>query len=271
VTARRELADAIARFRLATARTTLQGLLGERVGRGTGSSMDFADVRDYVPGDDPRRLDWRAYARTDRLQTRLYREEVAPALDVVLDPSASMATTEAKERATRDVLAALETWAPLLGARPKTFLFGGGVLDAPATPTFDFRTEAPEPPRLPLRPRALRFVVSDFLYRGDPAPFLRKLATNAADVVVIQILDPWEAAPEGGEPLTLVDVETGLRRDVRLTDKTAAKYRARLSRLCEGVAAAARSFGGRYARVVAAAPFAMFQGPLLSAGVTEPR
>src|SRR5690606_31412307 len=96
---RPETALAAEVFRLRVPRRTLQGRIGDRAGRGIGSSIEFEDWRDYQPGDDLRHVDWRGYARTDVLKVRLYREEVAPVLDVVLDVSRSMAVTPRKARA----------------------------------------------------------------------------------------------------------------------------------------------------------------------------
>ena len=75
---------AAAAFRLAMPRTPVGGRVGERLGSGTGSSLEFQDYRPYVPGDDLRHVDWAAYARSELLAVRLYREEVAPRIDLVL-------------------------------------------------------------------------------------------------------------------------------------------------------------------------------------------
>ena len=77
-------------FRLALPREAMRGLGGARAGAAAGSSLDFLDFREYHPGDDLRRLDWSVYARTDREVVKLYREEVFPRLDIVLDASRSM-------------------------------------------------------------------------------------------------------------------------------------------------------------------------------------
>ena len=66
---------------------------GDQLGRGTGASLEFQDRRSYVAGDDLRHLDWRAYARTDQLMLRLYREEILPHVEIVVDASRSMATS----------------------------------------------------------------------------------------------------------------------------------------------------------------------------------
>ena len=66
------------------------GLLGGTLSQRAGSSLEFRDHRAYEPGDDLRHIDWNAYARTDQLTIKLFREEVTPHLDVVIDTSRSM-------------------------------------------------------------------------------------------------------------------------------------------------------------------------------------
>ena len=66
------------------------GAGGTRRSRQTGSSAEFSDYREYVPGDDIRRLDWNALARFDRLFLKLFMEEQESLVTVLLDASASM-------------------------------------------------------------------------------------------------------------------------------------------------------------------------------------
>src|SRR5262245_24891030 len=96
-----------AAFRLVMPRTPAGGRLGGRRGSGTGSSLEFKDYRQYALGDDLRHVDWSAYARSEVLTVRLYREEVAPRIDLVLDISRSMAVTEQKARAYSELCALL--------------------------------------------------------------------------------------------------------------------------------------------------------------------
>jgi uncharacterized protein (DUF58 family) len=72
-------------------------------GAGTGSSLDFQDHRPYVPGDDPRHIDWQAYARSGHYTMKLYREEVHPLADLVLDASPSMFLDDEKRRRTLEL------------------------------------------------------------------------------------------------------------------------------------------------------------------------
>ena len=85
------------RYALEPPRTTSAPLAGLQLGRQAGASLEFRDHRDYQPGDDLRRIDWNAFARSDRLTIKLYREEISPHLDIVLDGSRSMALEGAEK------------------------------------------------------------------------------------------------------------------------------------------------------------------------------
>lgn len=78
------------------ARRAVDGRLGgQRQGLRQGGGVEFAEHRDYAPGDDLRRLDWRAFARNDRLYIKLFEEEVHTSVLLVVDASASMAMRDA--------------------------------------------------------------------------------------------------------------------------------------------------------------------------------
>src|SRR3954451_1484594 len=63
---------------------------GERRSTRRGSSVEFADYRNYTPGDDLRRVDWNVYARLERLFLKLFQEEEDITVHVLLDASKSM-------------------------------------------------------------------------------------------------------------------------------------------------------------------------------------
>jgi uncharacterized protein (DUF58 family) len=65
---------------------------GERRSKRRGRSVEFDDYREYVPGDDPRHIDWNVLARLDRLVVKLFREEEDLSLTILLDASGSMHT-----------------------------------------------------------------------------------------------------------------------------------------------------------------------------------
>ncbi len=72
-------------------RTTAGRSHGMRRSRRVGAGLEFADHRDYVPGDDLRYLDWNLYGRLERRALRLYEEDEDLSIDVLVDASASMA------------------------------------------------------------------------------------------------------------------------------------------------------------------------------------
>ena len=78
------------RYALQIPQVAASGWTGPRSGRRAGSSIDFQDYREYQPGDDLRFIDWGIFARSDRLTIKLFREEVTPHLDLILDGSRSM-------------------------------------------------------------------------------------------------------------------------------------------------------------------------------------
>lgn len=287
---RAELERACLRYRLGAPARPLSGRSGDRIGRGTGASLEFMDFRDYVPGDDLRHVDWRSYARTEQYKVRLFREEVSPAAEIVADLSASMAVTSGKERALRDLVEAFALWIVRGGGQPRRHAAGGGRFDdaesapiaasadSPAAASAFASAAAAAPaagplsllPSEPLRPRSVRVLISDFLVEHDCAPDLRRLASGAAELVVVQLLDPWELEPQLEGATTLVDCEGRGRLDVDAGARTISAYRERLGRLCAGVEGAARGAGAAYVRVTAAAPERMFADALLPQGIVEP-
>src|SRR5262245_16209236 len=187
---RAELERACLRYRLGPPARPLAGRSGDRIGRGTSSSLEFMDFRDYVPGDDLRHVDWRGYARTEQYQVRLFREEVSPAAEIIADLSPSMGVTPEKERALRDLVEALGLGIARGGGRPRRLRAGGGRFDAGERAPLAAAATASLLPLEPLRPRSVRVLVSDFLIESGCGPDLRRLASGAAQLVVVQLLDP---------------------------------------------------------------------------------
>jgi uncharacterized protein (DUF58 family) len=216
-------------------------------------------------------VDWRAYARTDALKVRLFREEISPHLDLVVDLSASMAVTPEKARALTDLVLAFEHLASRAGGHAKRLEAGGGPLDAGRPLDLSGKAAGLSAPRAPLRPRSARVLVSDFLSPDDPVPALRMLAAGAAHLDVIQLLDPWEAEPVEEGAVLLVDAEDAeARLGLRLDASAISRYRQRLARLTDGVVRATRSAGGTFARVLAADLGVMLRRDLARQGVVEP-
>jgi uncharacterized protein (DUF58 family) len=257
-------------------RTPLRGRAGDRLGSSTGASLEFQDYRPYVPGDDLRHVDWAGYARADVLAIRLYREEVAPRVDLVLDISRSMAVNDQKLRAYGELTG-------LLACACASTVADARVITAPATapvPLYvpehverfldcDAATSALETTTPQFRRRSVRIVLSDFLFPHDADALVASLARDGAWLAMVQLTLPEEADPlvEGGR--RLIDVEGRGERDLMIDHAAVADYRARFSRLRLGLSTAARRVGARFAHVVAGTPVREVARNLAAAGLVE--
>ncbi len=85
-----EFFEKLSRFRLMMGHKSSMNLSGNRKSTQKGSSTEFSDFREYMPGDDIRRIDWNAYGRLDRYFIKEYMEEKEAVVNVLLDTSASM-------------------------------------------------------------------------------------------------------------------------------------------------------------------------------------
>src|SRR6266852_8110116 len=92
-----ELLRRLEQFQLLAARRAKSSAKGERRSRARGQSVEFADYRTYVHGDDFRYLDWNLYGRLDRLFLKLYEEERELPVTVFLDCSESMSFGEPRK------------------------------------------------------------------------------------------------------------------------------------------------------------------------------
>lgn len=82
--------DTLSRLRLQMAHKSSLNMSGNRKSVQKGISAEFSDFREYMPGDDLRRMDWNVYARLDKLYIREYMEEKEAIVSVLIDTSASM-------------------------------------------------------------------------------------------------------------------------------------------------------------------------------------
>ncbi|MFT7485043.1 MAG: hypothetical protein ACI9F9_000889 [Candidatus Paceibacteria bacterium] len=237
---------------------------GEHLGRGTGSSLEFQDRRVYSAGDDVRHLDWRAFARTGELTVKVYREELLPRLDVLLDTSASMAVVDEKAQLALDlaVLFALAARRQGFSVRVIPVGDGPGHLETDVLQGLGIEFEAARPlveslgaARESLRAGTLRILISDFLSPHDAGPLIRQLSARAGGVILFQILSAGDAHPEEGTALRMEDAESGEVRDIVLDPQTVADYLARLGRLTEALEIESRRAGAYFLSLEAGGDF----------------
>jgi uncharacterized protein (DUF58 family) len=259
-----DVQQVLAAYRLASPRLPVAGSSGELLGHGTGSSLEFQEYREYLPGDDIRHVDWSAYARSDSLMVRLYRDEISPRTEILLDASRSMTTGGGtKPRVARQLAVALALLSARVGGRPSVVVLDdarpsrGLTLDAlenlanlPFSGTATLAELVAEN-MVPLKRQAVRIVVSDFLFPHDPEALVRRLSRESGALWLIQLLNAWEADPSPSEGRRLIDVETQGSVDLLLDRKTIAGYRDRLARVQEGLRRSCRWAHGRFVTLVA--------------------
>jgi uncharacterized protein (DUF58 family) len=240
------------------------GQRGISVGHRAGSSLEFRDYRDYQPGDDLRHVDWNAYARSDSLTIKLFREEVTPHADVLLDVTRSMALQDCpKARATRALGAffaaaarnagySASAWQiaseiePVENGTASPTLWQGLNLDRRGNPFEAFARGGPR-----WSPHGLRFFVSDLLWDGDPLVVLRHLSEQSSATVVVQLLAEADDEPKLGGNLRLVDAETEQVRELFIDEAALRRYRDNLRRHQENWNRACKQTGAIFMVVVA--------------------
>jgi uncharacterized protein (DUF58 family) len=248
------------RYALGMPRHAPVGVAGGTLSQRAGSSLEFKDHRDYQPGDDLRHIDWHAFARSDELTVKLFREEVTPHLDVILDGSRSMALEGSqKGGATLALAAFLCTAATNAGYSHAAWLMGadyrpvGNGAGLPGTwegISFAYRG-IPGPGTAAWRPRGLRVLLSDLLWPADPLATVRPLSERAAVTVVLQVLARADAHPPEGSSLRLVDVETDEVREIHVDAIAARRYREALARHQQTWHQACRQVGALFTTVIA--------------------
>ena len=252
-----ELLRRLEQFQLLAARRSKSSAKGERRSKARGQSVEFADYRNYVAGDDFRYLDWNLYGRLDRLFLKLYEEERELPVRIFLDASESMTFgAPPKFDFARQVAAAVgyvalcgfdrvtvhifpepDPAAPNVEAaalsaelaargglravrgRKSSLEFFQNLSNVTARGAADLN-EALRRGALASRQTGVAVVLSDFL---DPAGYesgLNALAARGFHVNAIQILAPEELNPATYGDLRLVDSETGGVQEV-----TFGKYR----------------------------------------------
>ena len=221
---------------------------GERRSKRKGQSVEFADFRNYVVGDDLRFLDWNLYARLDRLFLRLFMEEEDLHVYLLIDNSLSMSFgTPTKLHFAKQVAAALgfiglvnldriviesfndrltQTMPAARGRRSLWRLldFLGKVEPAgPSDLTKALRTFS-----IKCSGKGIVVVLSDFMDKGGYEDALRYLIARQLDVYVIQILSQEEIDPDLSGDLQLVDVEDADVAEVTATAPLLRRYKENL-------------------------------------------
>lgn len=212
------------------ARTVVDGFLtGLHRSPYLGFSMDFAEHRPYMPGDDIRRIDWRLFARTDRHYIKLFEADTNANFAVLLDLSASMSYGShslTKLDYARYLAACLTFFSSRQRDRVGLVTFDHEIIDyvPPSMKHLDTilhtidRAEAGRPGSLTapmlqitemLGRKGILVVISDFYEEPDVVlSALGPLRARGHDVIVFQVMDPYELEFPFEEASGFEDLET---------------------------------------------------------------
>ena len=253
-----ELLRRLEQFQLLAARRAKSSLRGERRSRARGQSVEFADYRNYVAGDDFRYLDWNLFGRLDRLFLKLYEEERELPVTIFLDASESMAFGEPRKFDFARQVAAAVGYVALCGfdrvsilsfpdnpeeaaargalrsvrGRKSALQFFQNISQLSAGGSASFN-EALRRGALQARRAGLAVVLSDFL---DPAGYdagLTALVGRGFQINAVQILAPEELNPSTYGDLRLIDSETGAQQEVTFGKYRLNAYRQTVENFCQ--------------------------------------
>lgn len=207
----------------------IEGLVGDRQARRRVGAAEFSDSRRYVLGDDPRAIDWNAYARLRELFVTTSAAEGRTRLSLLVDCSASMGTgTPSKLHHAKRAAAALGAISLLRAEAVQVHaLAGGAAVSGPVLHGSHAlgellalleelrpsgRTDLPASVRAAVRGGAhdgLAVLVSDLLVPLEQDRALVEMARGTRVAVVLALVDPADAALPDAGAVELHDVETG--------------------------------------------------------------
>ncbi|HBN78381.1 MAG TPA: hypothetical protein DD473_21730 [Planctomycetaceae bacterium] len=256
--------QALTQYQLGLPRLPTAGRSGELLGRGTGSSLEFQEYREYLPGDDLRHVDWNAYARTDALMVRLFREEISPRTEIVMDASLSMTTqNHVKEKVSLQLTSLFAQLTSRLGGQPSIRVLNSAhpplkldmnSLSRSSSISFDGTQSLSEllsENALSFKPQSVRIIISDFLFPHDPDHLLKRLSARASSLWLIQVLADWERNPQPMSGRRLIDVENNHHADMVISAQAIATYKQRLNHLRESLTVACRRAHASFVQLTA--------------------
>lgn len=259
--------------RIASAKRRRGSTVGERRSTRRGRSIEFADYRNYTPGDDPRRVDWNVFARHEKPYIKLFEDEEDTLVHVLLDISPSMRWRAVGEPEPAKMMRATEAalalaFVALSGGDKLVLSLSTGASFGPRrgaasmaafvrfTETELARVESGDVESLGLNAWFRRhagmarpgvcFVVSDLLDEGGYQDGLGMLAGARLELNGLHTLCRDELSPTFSGDLRMKDSETAKTQDLSLDDITRRQYQDRLQAFTADVSSFFRKRGGRY-------------------------
>lgn len=257
-------------------RKILQGKIkGEKRSKKRGQSVEFADHRQYAPGDDLRFLDWSIYARLDRLMIKLFLEEEDLRVYLLVDSSASMDYGRPNKFRYAQKVAAALGYIGLVNMNRVGIGTFSSQLDRSFRPERGRRNLAKMVSFLEATPcggqtdlgkackrfaqehrqKGVVILISDFLDRNGYEDAVRFFVARKMDVFCLQILAPQELDPPLAGDLKLVDAEDGEETEITISQPLIDAYKRNLGSLMGGLREFCHKRGARYMSASTAMPF----------------
>lgn len=243
---------------------------GKRRSGHLGASLEFADYREYTPGDDIRRFDWGVYRRTGRPFIRQYWDEQELTFSLYLDVSASMNFGNKLDMAKR--LAAAAGYVALSSEdKVQAVLLGDRPLDklpplrgkASSTRLFTYLKEAGTVQggnlvlamkQIHARPgeQGMAWIFSDCWMEagvGELRELLLRLMSMGQEPVLVQVISREELDPGYNGDLRLIDSELGSGKEVAMSGKVLKAYEREVSRYTHELKECCAGLGARYVQI----------------------
>ncbi|MBN1517940.1 DUF58 domain-containing protein [Candidatus Sumerlaeota bacterium] len=235
---------------------------GERRSKRRGVSIEFADYRDYVRGDDLRHIDWNIYGRLDRFFLKLFMEELDLFFYIILDASKSMEFGDPQKLLyAKKVAAALAYIGLTHQDKVAISAFANGVKDemkpargrAYVWRMLEFLQQIEPDGQTSLgetcknfvqknRQRGIVVLISDFLDQNGYEDALKYFLHGNYEVFVIHVLDKEEMEPEMQGHMELIDCEFDDKAEVSVTPALLKQYRRTVEAYCTQI----RDYSTRY-------------------------
>ena len=278
------------RLHLLAKRLAFRGSAGARRSRRLGDGLEFADHRDYAPGDDIRFIDWPYYARMEKLLLRMFHEHSEDDVAILLDCSGSMAPGGARPKLDYALRTAAAMAYVAMGSLDRVVLlpFAEDLAEPLRTgrnrlgifAVLDFLSGLAGGGRTHLRRCAEHvaqrvetpgtvLVISDLLdCHAELSDALARLGQGGGDVWVLHLYAPSDARPQWHGPILLRQAETGRQLSLHVTEALRESYRRRWEEFRAGCERTCLSRGATYVSAATDVPFEqLVLGTLRRAGV----
>ncbi|MCR5339235.1 MAG: DUF58 domain-containing protein [Lachnospiraceae bacterium] len=258
--------DRTSRLRLAITKKSSLSYQGRRRSTLRGSSAEFSDYREYLPGDDVRRIDWNVYARLDRPYIREYMEERESAVNLFLDLTSSMGLL-GKDVLAKRLAGALSVISLnnldrvglhiISGGRVDSFRFPGGKNQIRRALSMIEKAQCSGAGDLPAAVKSVPYLasgmsvlISDFCeesFLKNGQQLCRYLSYRKQEIIFLQILSGEELSPTDSGTFEMIDSEgTYAAVNIGLDEKTVSAYDAEMKQFLFEVKKIADGAGARY-------------------------